>query len=111
MPFTAVTRVEVVLATAGGGDEVVVPVDDVALAVDEVVVAALEVLLEVLLGVELVLPAALALAAAAAAGAPLASDPLAPQADKTTQHATRGALRPKEKNINRPENIMKVAAF
>jgi hypothetical protein len=66
--------------------------------------ALVEALLAVAAAVAGALAAALVLEAWAAAGTPLPSDPLAPQAVKTTQHASTDALRPKERDIDRPEN-------
>jgi hypothetical protein len=59
-----------------------------------------DVLLVLELAAELVPVAVPVLAMSAAVGA--ASEPLAPQAVKTTQHATMDALRPKDNRIDRP---------
>lgn len=114
VPLTAVTRVETVL-TAAGIDTGVLEADELGVVVAAAVVAAGAVLEELTPGevdVSEVLamePVAVPVLAAADAGSE--SDPLAPHADKTTQHATMDAPRPKDRDIWKLARKAGVAAF
>jgi hypothetical protein len=111
VPLTAVSRVETVLTvgtdtTAGvlEAEALGAPVADAEAGLEALVTVVVAVSAgapfdtsEVLTMVPVAVPALVA-----AVDEEPASDPLAPQADKTTQQATRGAARPKISDIERP---------